>query len=126
MVFCSFSVPPQDPVIQNAQSVEGVSYVIVVEGTQTDVTCLAADGRLVTLYLLVLEKGQAGAFYFAENGENSMREAACAISDALGFGASGRAMSVDEAIAAWGEGGVEERSCSNRIGFASRSSIKSR
>ena len=45
MVFCSFSVPPQDPVIQNAQSVEGVSYVIVVEGTQTDVTCLAADGR---------------------------------------------------------------------------------
>jgi nucleoside-diphosphate-sugar epimerase len=68
---------------------------------------------LVSLYVLALEKGQAGAFYFAENGENSMREAACAISDALGFGAGSRAMSVDEAIAAWGEGGARYTMGSN-------------
>ena len=30
---------------------------------------------LVTLYLAAIEKAPAGAFYFAENGENSMREA---------------------------------------------------
>ena len=30
---------------------------------------------LVPLYALAIDKAPAGAFYFAENGENSMREA---------------------------------------------------
>ncbi len=40
---------------------------------------------LVTLYALAIEKAPAGSFYFAENGENSMREACEAINRMLGF-----------------------------------------
>ena len=40
---------------------------------------------LVTLYALAIEKAPAGAFYFAENGENSMREVCEAINRMLGF-----------------------------------------
>ncbi|MDH3451830.1 MAG: hypothetical protein OEN20_05370 [Gammaproteobacteria bacterium] len=35
---------------------------------------------LVTPYTLALEKAPAGAFYYAENGENSMREVCQAMS----------------------------------------------
>ena len=41
---------------------------------------------LVGLYVLAIEKAPAGAFYFAENGENSMREVCEAISRMLGQG----------------------------------------
>ena len=58
---------------------------------------------LIDLYLLVLEKAPAGAFYYAENGENSMREACAAINDALGFPNPPQAMSVEEAAVEWGE-----------------------
>ena len=40
---------------------------------------------LVTLYALAIEKAPAGAFYFAEDGENSMREACVAINRMLGL-----------------------------------------
>src|SRR6476660_152485 len=40
---------------------------------------------LVTLYALAIEKAPAGSFYFAENGENSMREACESINRMLGF-----------------------------------------
>jgi nucleoside-diphosphate-sugar epimerase len=59
---------------------------------------------LVDLYLLAVEKAPAGAFYYAENGENSMREAGEAISRMLGWGGKTEAMPMDEAIAEWGEG----------------------
>ena len=41
---------------------------------------------LIGLYVLAIEKAPAGAFYFAENGENSMREVCEAISRMLGQG----------------------------------------
>ena len=58
---------------------------------------------LVPLYLRALEKAPAGAFYYAENGENSYREIAAAISRMLGFGGRTRAMPMDEAVAEFGE-----------------------
>ncbi len=52
---------------------------------------------LVTLYLAAIEQAPAGAFYFAENGDNSMRENCEAISRMLGFGGRTRAMTVEAA-----------------------------
>jgi nucleoside-diphosphate-sugar epimerase len=58
---------------------------------------------LVELYALALERAPAGAFYYAENGENSMREAASAISHMLGYGARTVPLSPEEAVAELGE-----------------------
>lgn len=68
---------------------------------------------LVTLYALAIDKAPAGAFYFAENGENSMREACVAINRMLGFAADPSAMSMQEAAAIWGEGTAEDTMASN-------------
>ena len=68
---------------------------------------------LVVLYALALEKAPAGAFYFAENGENSMREVCEAINRALRFEGSPSAMSMEEAAAGWGEGVAEDTMGSN-------------
>ena len=56
---------------------------------------------LADLYLLVLEKAPAGAFYFAENGEASFRE----IGDAIGARLGLRVEPLPAAVAAerWGE-----------------------
>lgn len=59
---------------------------------------------LVDLYGLAMERAPVGAFYFAENGENSMREICRAIGLGLGFGDRTADMSLTEGIAAWGEG----------------------
>jgi nucleoside-diphosphate-sugar epimerase len=59
---------------------------------------------LVDLYLRVLDKAPAGASYWAENGECSMRALCEAISRALGFGGRTQSMSKQEAIAEFGEG----------------------
>lgn len=59
---------------------------------------------LVDLYVAALDRAPPGAFYYAENGENAMREAAAAVSRMLGFGGATRAMTVEEAVAVWGEG----------------------
>jgi nucleoside-diphosphate-sugar epimerase len=58
---------------------------------------------LVSLYLLALQKAPAGAFYYAESGENSYREIAAAISRMLGFGGRTQPMPVEEAVAEVGE-----------------------
>jgi nucleoside-diphosphate-sugar epimerase len=58
---------------------------------------------LVALYLLALQKAPAGAFYYAENGENSYRELAEAIGRMLGLGGGTRPMSIEEAVAELGE-----------------------
>lgn len=68
---------------------------------------------LVELYRLALEKAPAGAFYYAENGENSMREACEAISRMLGYGGATEAMSLDEAAGYWGEGPANDTMASN-------------
>jgi nucleoside-diphosphate-sugar epimerase len=68
---------------------------------------------LVSLYLLALEKAPAGAFYFAENGENSMREMCEAIGRKLGLGERTEAMTPGEAAAEWGEGPARNTMGSN-------------
>lgn len=59
---------------------------------------------LVDLYLSVLQHAPAGASYYAENGEASMRKVCEAISRALGYGGRTQGMSKEEAIAEFGEG----------------------
>jgi nucleoside-diphosphate-sugar epimerase len=68
---------------------------------------------LVGLYLRALDKAPGGAFYYAENGENSMRELAEAISRMLGHGGRTQNMSVEDAVAEWGEGGARYTMGSN-------------
>lgn len=68
---------------------------------------------LVDLYLRALQDAPGGAFYYAENGENSMRELAEAISRMLGFGGRTDSMSVEDAVAEWGEGGARYTMGSN-------------
>jgi nucleoside-diphosphate-sugar epimerase len=62
---------------------------------------------LVALYLLALDRAPAGAFYYAENGENSYRELAEAIGRMLGMGGSTLPMPIDEAVAELGESGAQ-------------------
>jgi len=68
---------------------------------------------LVMLYALAIEKAPAGAFYFAENGENSMREVCLSINRMLGFAGTPSSMSMEEAAAEWGEGTTEDTMASN-------------
>ena len=68
---------------------------------------------LVTLYALAIDRAPAGAFYFAENGENSMHEACVAINRMLGFAGPPSVMSMEEATAEWGEGTAEDMMASN-------------
>jgi len=68
---------------------------------------------LVRLYMAAIEKAPAGAFYFAENGENSMREACEAVSRMLGFGGRTESMTVEEAAVEWGEGPASDTMGSN-------------
>jgi len=68
---------------------------------------------LVALYLFAIEKAPAGAFFFAENGENSMREICEAINRMLGHEGAPSAMSMEEATSEWGEGLAEDTMASN-------------
>jgi nucleoside-diphosphate-sugar epimerase len=68
---------------------------------------------LVDLYVLALDQAPAGAFYFAENGENSMREMCQAISRMLGFGGGAEAMTMAAAETEWGEGPTNDTMASN-------------
>ena len=68
---------------------------------------------LVDLYRLALAKAPPGAFYFAENGECSMRDACAAISRMLGLGGATQPMSVKEAAAEWGDGPANDTMGSN-------------
>lgn len=54
------------------------------------------------LYLLALQKAPAGALYYAENGEEALKNVAAAISRMLGFGGKTRQWSPQEAEAALG------------------------
>ncbi|MEA2889448.1 MAG: hypothetical protein QOI05_241 [Bradyrhizobium sp.] len=68
---------------------------------------------LVELYVLALASSPAGAFYFAENGENSMKQVCEAINRRLGVDAGTVAMSLDEASREWGEGTAQNTMGSN-------------
>jgi nucleoside-diphosphate-sugar epimerase len=68
---------------------------------------------LVTLYALAIGKAPAGSFYFAENGENSMRELCDSINRMLGLKGPPAAMSMAEATSEWGEGTTEDTMASN-------------
>ncbi len=68
---------------------------------------------LVPLYVYAIEKAPAGAFYFVENGENSMREVCMSINRMLGYAGSPTAMTMQEAAAEWGEGTAEDTMASN-------------
>ena len=54
------------------------------------------------LYLLALQKAPAGALYYAENGEEALKNVAASISRMLGFGGKTRNWSPQEAEAALG------------------------
>ncbi len=68
---------------------------------------------LVPLYALAIDKASAGAFYFAENGEDSMRELCVSINRMLGYAGPPAAMTMQEAAAEWGEGTAENTMASN-------------
>lgn len=68
---------------------------------------------LVDLYLLALESAPSGAFYYAENGENSMREICKSINKMLAFEGDPKAMSLSEAAIEWGEGPAQNTMGSN-------------
>ena len=68
---------------------------------------------LTALYVLAIEKAPAGVFYYAENGENSMREVCEAISRMLGQGGRTESISVEQAATEWGEGPANDTIGSN-------------
>ncbi len=68
---------------------------------------------LVDLYLLALTGAPAGSFYYAENGENSMREVCQAINDALGYPQPPQSVTIEEAAAEWGDGAANYTMGSN-------------
>ena len=68
---------------------------------------------LMGLYLLAIKQAPAGAFYYAENGENSMREVCEAISRMLGQGGRTQSMTVEEAATEWGDGPANDTMGSN-------------
>lgn len=57
---------------------------------------------VVELYVLALAKAPAGALYYAENGEQALKNVAASISRMLGFGGKTRVWSPQEAEAALG------------------------
>jgi nucleoside-diphosphate-sugar epimerase len=57
---------------------------------------------LADLYRLALERGPAGAFYFAENGESSLAEIGAAIAARLNLGPV-EPLAAEAAAAQWGE-----------------------
>ncbi|NQW00456.1 MAG: NAD-dependent epimerase/dehydratase family protein [Rhodospirillales bacterium] len=75
---------------------------------------------LVDLYLLALEKAPAGAFYYAENGENSMREVCQVINEVYGLAGPPQSMTIAEAAEIWGDGAANYTMGSNSRARAKR------
>jgi len=68
---------------------------------------------VAALFLLALDKAPAGSFFYAENGEASMKSVAQAISRMLGMDGRTEAWPLDAAIAAWGRETAEFTFASN-------------
>lgn len=58
---------------------------------------------MIDLYLLALEKAPSGSFFFAENGEESLKRIAESISNSLGFGGKTESWPAQDAIAEHGD-----------------------
>jgi nucleoside-diphosphate-sugar epimerase len=58
---------------------------------------------MIDLYLLALEKAPSGSFFFAENGEESLKRIAESISNSLGFGGKTESWPAEDAIAEHGD-----------------------
>lgn len=57
---------------------------------------------LAHLYTLAMEKARSGSFFYAENGESSLKEVTRSISRMLGYGNQTASLSIDKAIERWG------------------------
>ncbi len=68
---------------------------------------------LADLYLLALQNAPAGSFFYAENGENAMRDVCAAIGKTLGYGEGTTEMTLAEAAGHWGEGPANDTMGSN-------------
>lgn len=68
---------------------------------------------VATLFLVALEKAPSGSFFYAENGEASMKSVAQAISRMLGMDGSTEAWPLEAAIKAWGRETAEFTFASN-------------
>jgi nucleoside-diphosphate-sugar epimerase len=58
---------------------------------------------LVDLYMLVLQTAPAASFFFAENGESSLKEVAESVSRSLGYGGVTKTWDAEDAIARYGD-----------------------
>jgi len=72
---------------------------------------------LADLYLAALGRAPAGAFYYAENGENTLREICAAISRMLGLREDVESLSVEAANAVYGE-------AATKLSFGSNSRVR--
>ncbi len=70
---------------------------------------------LVDLYLLVIEKAPAAAFFFAENGEASFFEIAELISQTLGYEGRTQSLSIDDVVAQMGEAARYGAAANSRV-----------
>lgn len=68
---------------------------------------------LTDLYQLALQNAPAGTFYFAENGEVSIRDICIAINKMMGVDLPPEPMMIEEAMAEWGENHAEHTMASN-------------
>ncbi|MBL4891859.1 MAG: NAD-dependent epimerase/dehydratase family protein [Rhizobiaceae bacterium] len=82
-------------------------------GAGTNVWSNVHMSDLVDLYLLAIEKAPAGGFYYAENGEMSMKELAESIGRMLEFGGKAETISMANAEVEWGEGPANDTMASN-------------
>jgi nucleoside-diphosphate-sugar epimerase len=72
---------------------------------------------LADCYRLALERAPAGAYYYAENGENTLRELCQAIARAQGFDGRTQSLSIDEAYAEFGQAATD-------LSFGSNSRVR--
>lgn len=63
-------------------------------------------GDLAQLYLAALEKAKAGSYFYAENGESSLKDIALSISKKMGKPGQTFAMGIDEAVRYFGSEGA--------------------
>jgi len=72
---------------------------------------------LADLYLAALERAPAGAFYYAENGESTLRDLCAAIGRMLGLSEDVESLSVEAASAVYGE-------AATKLSFGSNSRVR--
>ena len=79
---------------------------------------------LTDLYCLALKEAPSGSFYFAENGENSMREVCESINTMMGVNSPPLSMTIAEASVEWGESPANHTMGSNSRVRAKRARLE--